>query len=86
MPLRGIRSWGSSLRPSERSLGLLLLDDATGKPVPLDYGFTTTRTTDASGIVQTVSVPWGGVTPPANVRAYLMVDTYPAARQTIPVP
>jgi hypothetical protein len=26
------------------------------------------------------------VTPPGSVRAYLMVDAYPAARATLPVP
>src|SRR6185503_12473165 len=48
---------GTTLRPDTQSLWLLLVDSATGKPVPLDYGFTTTRTADATGLVQSVTVP-----------------------------
>jgi hypothetical protein len=77
---------GSMLRPDTQSLSILLVDAATGVPVPLDYGFATTRTTSASGVIETVSVPFGTVTPPAAVRAYLMVDAYPAARDTLPHP
>jgi len=77
---------GTSLRTDEHSVGLLLFDVATGTPLPLDYGFTTTRTTDATGVVATVSVPFGSVTPPASVLAYLMVDTYPAASAVVPIP
>ena len=54
--------------------------------VPLDYGFATTRTTSPSGVVETVGVPFGTTTPPASVRAYLMVDAYPAATETLPHP
>ena len=77
---------GTSVRTDEHSVGLLLFDAATGMPLPLDYGFTTTRTTDATGVVETVTVPFGSVTPPASVRAYLMVDTYPAASAVVPIP
>jgi outer membrane protein assembly factor BamB len=76
---------GTTLRTDEHSIGLLLLDAATGKPVALDYGFTTERTTGPTGLVESVSVPFGSA-PPASVRAYLMVDAYPAARQTVVVP
>ncbi|HYV56083.1 MAG TPA: hypothetical protein VE911_01000, partial [Candidatus Nitrosopolaris sp.] len=76
---------GSSLRTDEHSLGLLLFDVATGKPLPLDYGFATTRTTQA-GVVATVSVAFGGVTPPPSVLAYLMVDAYPAGSAVVPIP
>jgi hypothetical protein len=75
---------GTSLRADQHSVALLLLDAATGKPVALDYGFTTERTTDAGGLVETVTVPFGSA-PPGSVRAYLMVDAYPAARETLVV-
>jgi outer membrane protein assembly factor BamB len=77
---------GTTLRTDAHSLGLLLVDAGTGTPVPLDYAFATARTTDPTGLVQTVTVPFGAVTPPAGVRAYLMVDAYPAASQTLSVP
>jgi hypothetical protein len=74
---------GTTLRAADHSVGLLLLDAATGKPLALDYGFSTERTTDASGLIESVTVPFGSPMP-ASVRAYLMVDAYPAARQTLP--
>jgi hypothetical protein len=77
---------GSTLRPDTQSLSILLVDAATGVPVPLDYGFATTRTASPSGVVETVGVPFGTTTPPASVRAYLMVDAYPAATDTLPHP
>ena len=77
---------GSALRPDTQSLSILLVDAATGVPVPLDYGFATTRTSSPSGVVETVGIPFGTTTPPAAVRAYLMVDAYPAAVDTLPHP
>jgi outer membrane protein assembly factor BamB len=76
----------STIRPDQHSVGLLLLDDATGEPVALDYGFETTRTTAPDGTIASVGIAFGSVTPPGSVRAYLMVDAYPAARATLPVP
>src|SRR5262249_53885649 len=76
---------GTSLRTDEHSVGLLLFDVASGTPLPLDYGFATTRTAQ-SGVVATVTVPFGSVTPPASVLAYLMVDTYPAASAVVAIP
>jgi len=75
---------GSTLRPDTHSLSILLIDNATGVPVPLDYGFATTRTMSPSGVIETVGVPFGTVTPPEVVRAYLMVDAYPAAKAALP--
>ena len=77
---------GTTLRTDAHSIALLLVDAATGKPVPLDYGFATVRTPSGPGLIECVTVPFGAVTPPASVRAYLMVDAYPAAVQTLPVP
>jgi len=75
---------GSTLRADTQSVSLLLIDNGTGVPLPLDYGFATTRTTSPSGVIETVSVPFGTVTPPEVVRAYLMVDAYPAAKAALP--
>lgn len=75
---------GSTLKTSEHAIGLLLIDAATGKPLPLDYGIVTTRVTGGNGTVSSVSVPPDGYA--GNLRAYLMVDTYPAGRGTVTVP
>jgi outer membrane protein assembly factor BamB len=77
---------GTTLRADTQSVALLLVDAATGKPVPLDYGFATARTTGSTGLIETVTVPFGTTPPPSTARAYLMVDAYPAAIATVPVP
>lgn len=77
---------GSTLRADEHSVALLLVDDATGRPVPIDYGFATMRTTAPDGTVASVRVTFEPGQFPGTVRAYLMVDAYPAFRQTIVIP
>jgi hypothetical protein len=62
---------------------VLLVDAATGLPVTLDYGLSTTRTAAADGTAQTVTIPFGTATVPHSLRAYLMVDAYPAATGTL---
>jgi hypothetical protein len=71
---------GTALRPDTQVVSVLAIDAATGVALPLDYGYATVRTTHPDGTLATVRVPWGTVTPPAALRAYLMVDAYPAAR------
>ena len=76
---------GSSIKTSDHALGVLLVDAATGVPLSLGYGLATTRTSNADGTAATVTV-----TVPAGTagafRAYLMVDTYPAARGDVTLP
>jgi hypothetical protein len=76
---------GSSLRASEHAFGLLLADADSGRPLSLKYGLpaTTTRTTTAAGDIASVTVNFPESMRPARLRAYLMVDTYPAAVQTL---
>lgn len=75
---------GSSLKVAEHSLGILLVDVSTGRPVSLDYGLATTRNAGGDGSVSGVRLDTTGVTLPSAMRVYLMVDTYPAAMGTIP--
>ena len=77
---------GTTLRPDTQAVSILLIDAATGQPVPLDYGFTVTRTTAPDGTLGTVRLPWDRSHVPDAVRAYLMVDTYPAVRATLTLP
>lgn len=77
---------GSTLPLADHVAAVLLVDAATGKPVTLDYGLSTARTADAAGALATVSVPIAGKTLPPMARAYLMIDTWPAATATIAVP
>ena len=77
---------GSTLRPDTHSVAILLVDAATGVPCSLDYGFTTARAFAPDGTIATVRLPFtpGQVTGP--VRAYVMVDAYPAATETLTIP
>jgi hypothetical protein len=71
---------GSTLSASEHSFGLLLVNADTGRPMSLKYGLpsVTTRTTSGDRVTH-VRVNFLSSLKPQRIRAYLMVDTYPAA-------
>jgi outer membrane protein assembly factor BamB len=73
---------GGAVRADQHLASILLVDDATGVPVTLDYGPTTTRQVDGAGNVTSVTIPVGA-SPPAMVRAYLMIDATAAASATL---
>jgi outer membrane protein assembly factor BamB len=74
---------GSSLKLADHVYGVAIVDATTGAPVTLDYGLSTVRKADGGGILQSVTIPFGSATVPQGVRAYLMLDTYPAASATL---
>ncbi|MBK9180530.1 MAG: PQQ-binding-like beta-propeller repeat protein [Acidimicrobiales bacterium] len=76
---------GSSLPAAEHNLGVLLVDTATGTPLPLAYADATTVSAGADGTVTSVAVALPDGQAPTAVRAYLMVDTLPAARAELTV-
>jgi outer membrane protein assembly factor BamB len=77
---------GSTLLATEHLFGVLLIDAATGRPVTLDYVFDTERAAGAGGEIERVTLSFDPGQAPALVRAYLMVDAYPAARQELAIP
>lgn len=77
---------GTTLDPAVESVALLLVDAATGRPISLDYGFTTTRTAHPDGTLATVRLPYTRSAYSDVVRAYLTVDAYPAVRVTLALP
>jgi len=77
---------GSALKAGEHTLGLLLVDAGTGAPVSLDYGHSLARAANPDGTAASVTLSFKREEVPDSVRAYLMVDTYPAARQTLDLP
>ncbi len=78
---------GSSLKLDEHLFIILLMDPSKEKPIYLPYGPDTKRTAGADGVVQTVSLPIKDRPEiPAQVRAYLVVDNYPAIKKTLVVP
>jgi outer membrane protein assembly factor BamB len=76
---------GSTLQLSAHSFGILLIDPATGLPVSLSYGTQTARTADASGNITRAALTYDPAKLPAGhqATAYIMVDTYPAARSPV---
>jgi hypothetical protein len=77
----------SALRLDEHSLAVLLVDADSGSPVSLDYGPRMVREADEQGRASRVALPLRpGDVLPARVRAYLMVDAYPAARAELDLP
>lgn len=72
---------GSSINPSEHSVAILLVDSSTGRPISLKYGLQTTRSVNSDGGTASVTLSLKSSRAlPRRVRAYLMVDTYPAAK------
>lgn len=74
---------GGTLRAAGHAVGLLLVDAATGAPVSLSYAFATSVETAPDGAVTAVRVRYEPGTLRGPVRAYYMVDTYPAARAEV---
>jgi len=75
---------GSAVQLTQHLAGLLVVDASSDLPVTLPYGTGTTRTANSDGTLATVSVPTKGVTLPASMRAYLMIDTTVGAQGTLP--
>lgn len=71
---------GSTIELASHSVALFLVHEATNKPLALPYGTTLEREADADGHLQKVTLPLGDAALPSPVRAYLMIDTTPAAR------
>jgi hypothetical protein len=76
---------GTTISASDHVASVLLVDPTTGDPVTLSYGIATTRS-PTTGPLATVSVPITGLTIPKQLRVYLMIDTYPAARGMVTLP
>lgn len=77
---------GSSLKLAEHVAALLVVDAASGRPVTLDYGLSTTRAAAADGTLARVAVPWKGATIPASSRVYAVIDATPVAVATLAKP
>ncbi|MCX5859911.1 MAG: hypothetical protein NT056_08460, partial [Proteobacteria bacterium] len=74
---------GSSLKASEHSFGILMIDPATNHPVALDYGLNNRKISSAGGQIEIVELTYENDEVPAQARVYLMVDAYPAAKATL---
>ena len=71
-----------SLMVGEHVFGILLVNADTGKPVQAEYARGIEIDTNEAGRVVSVELPLKEEFP-GEVRAYYMVDTYPAARATM---
>lgn len=77
---------GGRVRAGERALGLLVVDAATGAPVPLAYAQDTSIESDADGAVTAVRLRYDEGSLPESVRVYAMVDLAPAATAVVRAP
>ncbi len=71
---------GGALRADEHVYSLLLVDAASGRPLPLYYSGRTEVASDASGVVTRVTIRFDEGQAPGALRAYYLVDSQPAAR------
>ncbi|MBN1772995.1 MAG: PQQ-like beta-propeller repeat protein [Deltaproteobacteria bacterium] len=75
-----VRLAGSTVPAAQHVWSILLLDAADGTPLPLDYGLGTAVEADAEGRAVAVTLALDAATLPPLVRAWLILDTTPAAR------
>lgn len=73
----------SELRADAHNAGLLLVDVATGRPLPLNYSGGTTHTATADGKLASVTMAFHPGDVGGDTRVYAMVDTYPGAVATV---
>ncbi|MCG8572811.1 MAG: PQQ-binding-like beta-propeller repeat protein [Spirochaetes bacterium] len=71
----------SRLKKDAHVWGILLINSATGQPVAADYARQITVQADERGNVTQVKLDYKKNLIQGKVRAYLMIDTYPAYRQ-----
>ena len=76
---------GAKLKPKDRVLSLLVVHAATGRPFPLYYTKKTTVKIDAGGNVEEVSVSYAKRQVRGKIRLYLLVDTFPVAKDELSV-
>ena len=69
---------GATLSRADRNVSVLVVDTATGRPVPLAYGTDQRFGTTDAGAIEWLRLPWADVELPASVRVWLMIDTIPA--------
>src|SRR5262245_2065320 len=81
------RSGGRPYRADEHVTSLLLVDEASGEPLVLDYRRATMVVPDPDGEVAQVAlrIP-AGTTVPDRVTAYVITDVFPLHRESLPPP
>lgn len=76
----------TTLRAADHSVGILLIDAATNRAVPLDYTRTTTVESADDGTLTAAVLSLPADLEAESVRAYAMIDAYPVARQVVALP
>ena len=77
---------GSALNLEDHSFAIVLVDNETNQPVSLSYGLRMQREANENGRITRVHMPFASEAVPREVRAYLMVGTYPAHRELLTIP
>jgi hypothetical protein len=73
----------STLEVAAHNIGILLVNGADGRPVALNYTASTTTTATPAGTLASVSLALPEGLTGTTVRAYLMIDSYPARVQPL---
>lgn len=76
---------GGGLKAGSHVYSLVLVDPDTGRALPLYYTRDTVVTPDERGVVKSVSVLFNPGEVKGKVKAYFMIDTYPAASAEVVV-
>jgi hypothetical protein len=71
------------LKADEHNFGILLIDEASGKPISLNYSKVTSITASDDGLISKVTVEFSKDRIKNNVKAYFMVDAYPSYTESI---
>ncbi len=74
------------LRPADHNIGLLLIDPASRRPLPLGYMSDTTYTATPEGSIASATLTFAPGAVRGAARVYAMIDTYPAAGATVRFP
>jgi hypothetical protein len=74
---------GSALRVDEHNVGILLVGVGDGSPLAVNYTASTTAVATPQGTLASVSLALPAEVSGITVRAYLMIDTYPAQVQIV---
>jgi hypothetical protein len=73
---------GTTLQGAAHSASILVVGP-DGTPLPVPYGLNTTKVSDASGTLETVTLSLGSITLTAGSHAYLMIDAVPVVRRSL---
>lgn len=77
---------GSKLKKDDHVYSLVLVDETSGSALPLYYTKNTTVEADSNNQITKISVSYNKGEVKGTIKAYVMIDTYPAASESLILP